>query len=283
MVRLSVVVALVAVVAVVLVVAGRPGPGAVAQDATAGHPVVGSWFLTDPAFPDDPPSLAVFHADGVYLQADTDGTVGVGSWDATGERSLAVTFVQQFGDETGVFTVTIRAAGEVDAGGDTFTATYTIELTQPDGTSTGEYGPGTVTAERIAVEPMGTPVGPLEDLFGQFEEDVEDVEGATPDVAGAAVAISAVDEAGAPLPGGCYALTGAMAYAPVCDGDEYDADPTPGVVLIVAVEAGAYVVQEATPPAGFEAAAEATVELAAGQVVEVTLVHGVAPGATPSA
>ena len=82
-----------------------------------------------------------------------------------------MTFVEQFLDEQGaVNTITIRAVGEVAAGGDTFTATYTIELTGPDGTSQGEYGPGTVEARRIAVEPMGTPVGTLEELFAQFEQ-----------------------------------------------------------------------------------------------------------------
>ena len=147
---------------------------AVAQDdaaATAAHPAVGSWLLTDLASPDDPPTLVVFHSDGTYTQVEADGAVGVGTWEATGEQSLALTFVEQFGDEAeGVFTLTVRAAGEMDAGGDSFTATYTLELTQPDGTSQGEFGPGTVTATRIAVEPMGTPVGPLEELFGQFDE-----------------------------------------------------------------------------------------------------------------
>jgi hypothetical protein len=163
-----------AVVLLGLFAAGRATPGTVAQDATpsaANHPVVGAWRLTDPAFPEEPPSLVQFHADGTYFQTEVEGDLGVGTWEATGERSVAVTFVEQFGsEEDGVFTITIRAAGEVDLSGDRFTATYTIELTQPDGTSAGEYGPGTVEATRIAVEPMGTPVGPIEDLFAQFDE-----------------------------------------------------------------------------------------------------------------
>ena len=163
----------VAVVLLGLVALGHPARGTVAQDdaaATAAHPAVGAWLLSDPAFPDDPPTLVVFHADGTYVQADTED-VGVGAWEATGERSLAVTFVVQFSDEAGAtYAITIRATGEVDAGGDTFTATYTIELTMPDGTSAGEYGPGSVEGTRIAVEPMGTPVGPIEDLFAQFDE-----------------------------------------------------------------------------------------------------------------
>ena len=173
--RLLALLSVVAVVLLAILAVGRSGPGTAAQDATpaamGGHPVVGAWLLIDDAFPDDPPVLVHLHADGTYLQVDADGTVGVGAWEATGERGAAVTFVQQFADETGaVSTITIRAEGEVDAGGDTFTASYTIELALPDGTSQGEFGPGTVTATRIAVEPIGTPVGPLEALFGPPED-----------------------------------------------------------------------------------------------------------------
>ena len=35
---------------------------------------------------------------------------------------------------------------------------------------TGEYGPGSVTGTRVVVEPMGTPVGSLEDFFGIVED-----------------------------------------------------------------------------------------------------------------
>ena len=61
---------------------------------------------------------------------------------------------------------TIRATGEVSADGQTFTAQFTLEITG-DRFPTGQYGPGHVTATRITVEPMGTPVGPLQDLFAQ--------------------------------------------------------------------------------------------------------------------
>jgi hypothetical protein len=91
--------------------------------------------------------------------------------DQIAKRSVALTIVERFGnEEEGAFTVTVRAAGEVDASGDALTGTYTVELTLPDGTRTGEYGPGTVEGTRIAVEPMGTPLGTLEELFAQFEE-----------------------------------------------------------------------------------------------------------------
>jgi hypothetical protein len=176
--RIPLLLSVVAVMLLGLFALGRATPGIVAQDDMTAHPIVGSWLLTDPAFPDDPPTLVVFHSDGTFIQTEAEGPVGVGSWEATGERSLAGTFIQQFGDEAGVFRVTIRATAEVDASGNSFTATYTLELTGPDGMSQGEFGPGTVTAERIAVEPMGTPVGSIEDLFAQFEEGTP--EAATP-------------------------------------------------------------------------------------------------------
>jgi hypothetical protein len=172
--RMPILLSVVAGVLLGLFAAGRATPGATAQEATpaatAGHPLVGAWLLTNPAVPEEAPTLVVFHADGTYLQAEAQGLVGIGSWEGTGERSAALTFVEQFVDDRGAInTITIRAVGEVAAGGDTFTATYTMELTRPDGTSRGEYGPGSVEATRIAIEPMGTPVGTLEELFAQFQ------------------------------------------------------------------------------------------------------------------
>jgi hypothetical protein len=173
--RLWVLVPVLAIAALGLSVLGRSTLGTAAQDASsdsAAHPVVGAWRLFDTAVPEDPPSIVTFHADGTFFELTIDGSINVGAWEATGERSFAGTFIQQFGsEEEGAFTVTICAAGEVDASGDAFTATYTLELTLPDGTKTGEHGPGFAEATRIAVEPMGTPVGTIEDLFAQFEED----------------------------------------------------------------------------------------------------------------
>ena len=169
--RVSVLVSLFAVALVAWVALGRGG-ATVAQDATpaaaAGHPVVGTWLAdTDADNPDNPPSLLTFHADGAYLEVDADGAVGVGSWAATSERVAALTFHYLFADEAGAGagTGTVRATVEVAADGQTFTASYTLEFAGPDGASAGEFGPGTATGERIAVEPMGTPTGTLADLF----------------------------------------------------------------------------------------------------------------------
>ena len=162
-----------AVVLLGVLAIGR-APDSTAQDATpaalAGHPLVGAWLLdVDADDPANPPALAIFHDDGTYIQADPDGSNGLGSWEATGQNSATLTAVFYGLDEAGNFagdTVKVRATVEVDAAGDALTAEYTLDFVGPDGTSSGELGPTTATAERIAVEPMGTPVGPLE-----FEEE----------------------------------------------------------------------------------------------------------------
>ena len=83
-----------------------------------------------------------------------------------------MTFLIQFPDDEGNFggSATIRASIEVDPDGQRFTAAYTLENTG-EGFPAGEYGPGAVTATRMQVEPMGTPVGTFEDLFSQFEDE----------------------------------------------------------------------------------------------------------------
>jgi hypothetical protein len=137
---------------------------------TEAPPIVGAWLLTNEEFPDDPPSLVAFHADGTYHEADADGTTGIGSWEATGPTSFNLTFVVVFpsDDEGSAAMQTIRAAGEVSEDGQSFTAEFSVEFTG-EGAPTGEYGPGHATATRIDVSPMGTPAGSLEDLFAQFE------------------------------------------------------------------------------------------------------------------
>ncbi|MFL5760596.1 MAG: hypothetical protein ACJ789_12785 [Thermomicrobiales bacterium] len=145
-----------------------------AQDSTpaamAGHPLVGTWLLdTDTGDPNNSPTLATFTADGIYTQLDADGSVGIGSWQTTGDTSAAMTF-HGFNTEDGQYSgmFTVRAAIEVAADGHSLTATYTLEFVSADGTATGQYGPGNVTGTKVAVEAMGTPQGPIEDLFAQF-------------------------------------------------------------------------------------------------------------------
>lgn len=145
-------------------VVARPGTGTVAQEA-ADHPVIGAWLgdvdVNDPA---NPPTLLIFHDDGTFLQTDPNGGNGVGSWEATGDNNVALTAIFHGEDETGQFggSVLLRASVEVDETGNTLTADYTLDFVQADGTSTGELGPGTASAERIEVEAMGTPTASME-------------------------------------------------------------------------------------------------------------------------
>ena len=127
--------------------------------STEGHPLVGAWLLVEADDPDRPPSLVAFTSDGIYQQADFDGTASYGSWEATGPSSAAMTFIQQFPGDDGEFggSTMIRASIEVNPDGQSFTADYTIEMGGDEGAPAGEYGPGAVSATRIAVEPMGTP------------------------------------------------------------------------------------------------------------------------------
>lgn len=136
-----------------------------------GHPLVGAWLLDTNA--DDPtngPEVTIFTADGAYISVDAEGFPNHGVWEATGARSIGLTIVSPGMEEEGFAgKFVVRASIEADETGDSFTAQYTGEFVTPDGTETGEYGPGTATATRITVEVMGAPAGPIEVLFGEGE------------------------------------------------------------------------------------------------------------------
>jgi hypothetical protein len=131
--------------------------------ATTESPIVGTWLLTDVGDPEDVPFTGAFLSDGIYVEVDT-GDASIGVWEATGPDTVAMSYTGT--DEEGSFTV--RASITVD--GDSFSADYTVEVVG-EGAPAGEYGPGQVTGTRVVVEPMGTPVGSLEELFGGFEEE----------------------------------------------------------------------------------------------------------------
>jgi hypothetical protein len=170
--RVPIFTALAALAVVALVAAGRPGPGAAQDAAPAAHPIVGTWLLdTDAADPANAPEVAVFTADGAYVSVDAEEFTSLGVWEATGERTATLTIVTAGADEEGALfgTFTIRAAIEADASGDAFTAEYTGEFVAADGTASGEYGPGSAAATRLAAEAPGEPVGPLSELFAEEE------------------------------------------------------------------------------------------------------------------
>jgi hypothetical protein len=142
---------------------------ATAQDKTQVHPVVGTWIAdSDPENTENAKDVYVFNADGSYIEADSNGDVGLGSWEATGANTANLTIKSEGTDADGhnLGSVIIRAAIEVAADGNTFTAEYTIQFIEPNGTSSGELGPGKAIGERLVVEAPGKPVKTLEEYFG---------------------------------------------------------------------------------------------------------------------
>ncbi len=155
--------------ALVGMIAIGSGRSAVAQEGTptvvSGHPVIGAWLAdVDTNDPENAPSLFIFHDDGTYIQADVDGSSGIGVWEATGSNTAALTALFHGEEESGEFagTAMLRATIEVDESGDALTAEYTVDFIDPEGTSSGEMGPGMASAQRITIEPMGEPVAPLD-------------------------------------------------------------------------------------------------------------------------
>ncbi len=156
------------IVVVVGLIAG-PRLGTIAQEGTSaaqvGHPVVGAWrFDTNVDDPANPPSYAVFHADGTYMESHPTVGLGIGVWEPTGERTadLTILFADVDPTEAGFMrgTSTIRASVEVDQAGNAITAPYTFQVAGLDGAVLAE-GMLTATGTRIDVEPMiplGTPV-----------------------------------------------------------------------------------------------------------------------------
>jgi hypothetical protein len=129
------------------------------------HPFVGAWIYTVDGFPESFTNLLAIDADGTWIDQIADGAASIGSWEATGPDSFSLTFHQlSLAEDGSVAVLTIRGAGEVSEDGQSWTADYTAELTG-EGLPPGEYGVGSATGTRINVEPMGTPVGPVEALF----------------------------------------------------------------------------------------------------------------------
>lgn len=167
MLRVSAVISVAAFVAALLL---NGGAGVVARAdssatpaAAAAHALVGSWVIdTDDANPVNAPGLAIFAADGTYIELHEREPDGAGIWVATGEDAAEVTIVFHSIDAELALeaTVTVQAEVTVDASGDRFTAPYTLEITAPEGTTIGELQ-GTATGTRITADgavPMASPV-----------------------------------------------------------------------------------------------------------------------------
>lgn len=151
---------------VALAAAARLGAQGATPPADGAHPFVGVWMVSTEG-DDAPPELAVVTADGGFIDYTGEGELNIGVWAPTGDSTADLTLRGLIPGEGGMFV--IRVSVEVDASGESFTAPYTTEVVDADGKGTGQYGPSTATGTRLMAEPMGEPVGTLEDLFGQFE------------------------------------------------------------------------------------------------------------------
>ena len=170
------------VVLLALVVIGPVSPGRSSaaphrQDGTpvaAGHPLVGTWIVDETRPPNGGPpvatAVATFFADGnALITGFGDGERSLqGVWSAAGERGATFTVVGLVvgrGGEPDGSLRRIRASVEVVAAGDAFTAAYTFETLNPDGTVGFTYM-GPLAGTRVRAEPpeplatpaAGTPV-----------------------------------------------------------------------------------------------------------------------------
>ena len=145
--------------------AAAPGVSAQAADE---HPVIGAWIgNSTPEDTTDPLELLTFAPGGIVVSITPGSESGYGSWVATGERSVDATILIPLIDPTAGFVgyLTARTSIDVAEDGQSIAGTYTIELpagiAEAMGGPVGQLGPGALTGQRIAVEPMGEPVGPL--------------------------------------------------------------------------------------------------------------------------
>jgi hypothetical protein len=144
----------------------RPGPVALAQDGTPAadeQGIVGSWAITitgqvEGEEPFTFVNFATIMPGGVLVNTPPGGPLGHGAWEHIGDEEYALTILLPEFDDEGNLTgqTTIRSTIALGQDGDTFTGPYVNEFTDPTGAVLFAVG-GTAEAERIVVEPMGTP------------------------------------------------------------------------------------------------------------------------------
>jgi hypothetical protein len=140
---------------------GRADLGTAAQDGppAADAELVGSWVVTvqldgGPAFV----NFTTVAPGGVLTNTAPNAALGHGAWEGVDDRSYAVIFVHPVYDTDGAFQgqATVRSTVVVDPGGDAFAGPFVNEVTDAAGNVMASLS-GTVSARRIAVEPVATP------------------------------------------------------------------------------------------------------------------------------
>ncbi len=110
----------------------------------------------------------------------------------------------------------------------------------------------------------------------EFEAD-EDEATETPGATTGSLTILIRDDDDAQLTGACYTVTnGAGTFGPFCD------DDGDGQVILTEVFPGENTISETTPPAGFDAPDDETVDVDAGEAAEVTFEHRADPEDQPT-
>jgi PKD repeat protein len=115
--------------------------GTVAQDATptgtAGSPLVGTWQWGPAVGVSEPVWFGIFHADGTYMDWNQVAGAGIGLWRMTGERTFDLVTVATDANPSPMAwapgAATFTLTGELDATGNAFTVTGTIDVRDAGG------------------------------------------------------------------------------------------------------------------------------------------------------
>jgi hypothetical protein len=147
------------------------------------HPLVRTWIVdvnTDDTR--DPPALVSIAGDGTLRLTDCCNAPAAGVWAPGSIRTADATLLLPWNDEDGfVGFNTVRADVVVSADGGSLTATYTMDIPDREGGTTGQLGPASATGVRVLVEAMGAPVGPLPIPAPEEELAPEEVPSASPE------------------------------------------------------------------------------------------------------
>jgi hypothetical protein len=112
------------------------------------HPVVGSWVIdVDDQDPDNPPALAIFGADGTYIELNEREPDGAGQWSAVDGQTVVATSIYHIVDENLALEGIVMVSARLTVTGDTFTAPYTLTFMTPNG-EVMDSDPGTATGIR---------------------------------------------------------------------------------------------------------------------------------------
>lgn len=155
---------LVATVTVLLITLAQ---GALASErlrsGSAGHPLVGTWIVdTNTQDTQDPLALLTIAGDGTVRLTDCCNAPAAGAWAPSSTRTADATILLPWFDEDGFIGFNIvRGDVVVSADGESLTATYTMDIPDREGGTSGQLGPGSATGVRVSVEAMGEPVAAL--------------------------------------------------------------------------------------------------------------------------